>query len=49
MKKIVTMDKVYGDGSDHLACKKCGFCITCGDCKKFGCGSSISKKAKIKN
>lgn len=29
----LTMDKLYGDGSNHLACKKCGACITCGDCE----------------
>jgi len=33
-----TMDKVYGDGSDHECCEFCGLCITCGDCEKFGCG-----------
>ena len=31
------MDETYGDGSDHLCCPYCGFCITCGDCEKYGC------------
>ena len=35
---MVTMDEKYGDGSTHECCEKCGFCITCGDCKKLGCG-----------
>lgn len=35
---MVTMNEKYGDGSDHEACKKCGFCITCGDCDRDGCG-----------
>ena len=33
-----TMDDLYNDGSDHLVCPKCGYCIECGDCEKFGCG-----------
>jgi hypothetical protein len=36
--KPQTMDKVYHDGSGHLMCPKCGFCLPCGDCKKWGCG-----------
>lgn len=27
-----TMDMLYGDGSKHWACKKCGFCLDCKDC-----------------
>lgn len=30
---MTTMDERYGDGSDHIACDKCGQCIECGDCK----------------
>ena len=35
-----TMNDMYGDGSDHLVCEKCGLCITCGDC------SCNTKKAR---
>ena len=31
-KKSQTMNDKYGDGSDHAACEKCGWCIECGDC-----------------
>jgi hypothetical protein len=31
-KRKLTMDDKYGDGSKHLCCKTCGYCITCGDC-----------------
>lgn len=27
-----TMDEEYGDGSSHIYCPRCGFCLTCGDC-----------------
>lgn len=27
-----TMDEVYGDGSSHECCDRCGYCIECGDC-----------------
>lgn len=37
--KVKTMHDAYGDESDHPVCEKCGFCIKCGDCKGFGCGS----------
>lgn len=37
-RKELMMDDVYDDGSDHIVCEKCGFCIKCGDCKEFGCG-----------
>lgn len=30
--KNITMHDLYGDGSKHLACKKCGCCLTCKDC-----------------
>jgi len=33
-----TMDEEYGDGSEHVYCPICKFCITCGDCEKYGCG-----------
>lgn len=32
----VTMDSLYGDGSDHMACDSCGMCLLCHDCD---CGS----------
>ena len=35
-----TMDDLHGDGSDHPACPECGFCLTCGDCQKHGCGAT---------
>jgi hypothetical protein len=35
-----TMDSLYGDGSDHPVCEKCGFCRLCGDCDKHGCGQA---------
>ena len=31
----VTMDSLYGDGSDHQACRVCGYCVTCGDCPTY--------------
>lgn len=36
----MTMDGMYGDGSDHSACELCGFCVTCGDCVAHGCGAT---------
>lgn len=39
IKKFRTMDEEYGDGSNHIYCPCCGFCLTCGDCicdKTFG-------------
>lgn len=36
-----SMDDIYGDGAvDCKYCKKCGLCITCGDC--------VCKKQKFK-
>ena len=35
--KMKTMDDVHGDGSNHECCSECGFCVTCGDCEKYGC------------
>lgn len=29
---IPTMDSLYGDGSDHIACTICGMCLECSDC-----------------
>lgn len=29
---MVTMDDLYGDGSDHEACEGCGGCLECEDC-----------------
>lgn len=37
-RKGLVPDEVFDDGSEHLVCKDCGFCIKCGDCKEFGCG-----------
>jgi len=34
---MTTMNDEYGDGSDHICCDECGFCVTCGDCI---CGKS---------
>ena len=44
----------YGEPNDkigkHIVCDKCGFCIICGDCKKFGCGNKMSRlDTKAKN
>ena len=36
---VKTMDDQYGDGSDHEVCRRCGMCVTCGDCKQIGCGT----------
>ncbi len=37
------MHEEYGEPNDelgkHEVCEECGFCITCGDCKKYGCDS----------
>jgi len=42
-KKRLTMDDMYGDGSDCTACEKCGLCLSCGDCNIYGCGSTEYK------
>lgn len=51
--KNETMNDIYGDGSDHICCPKCGFCATCGDCEELGCGENgekqIRKKKRFKN
>lgn len=39
----ITNDDVWGDGSSHLICTNCKFCITCGDCVKHGCGKEEQK------
>jgi len=46
-----TMDEEYGDGSSHLCCSVCWFCVDCGDCKSFGCGleGKVGKGRKCKN
>ena len=31
--KKKTMNDLYGDGTDHLVCRKCGMCKTCKDCQ----------------
>lgn len=47
--KEKTMHEKYGELDDeigkHLCCEKCGYCITCGDCKKHGC-SQIKQHKK---
>ena len=36
---MATMDEYYNDGSKkHRVCPVCGFCRTCGDCERYGCG-----------
>lgn len=35
---MVTMDELYGNGSDHEVCQKCGECFECDDCE---CGFSL--------
>jgi len=44
-----TMDEEYGDGSNHICCEKCGYCLTCGDCGTFGCGRTkpLSEVVKV--
>jgi len=41
-----TMHETYGDCSEHLCCFSCGFCVECGDCNKYGCGSENKPKTK---
>jgi len=41
-----TMDEEYKDESNHRVCEECGYCIDCGDCNKFGCGTSKIIKNK---
>lgn len=41
---IKTMDNIYGDKSNHECCRLCGYCITCGDCEKYGCGAVAGDK-----
>ncbi len=40
-----TMHEKYGEPDDeigsHRHCSECDYCITCGDCVKFGCGKKI--------
>ena len=43
-KRKETMHERYGDGSDHKCCDKCGFCLDCGDCKRYGCGEQAKEK-----
>lgn len=33
----------FNDGSGHHECEKCGLCIECGDCAKYGCGKKEEK------
>ena len=41
---MATMNDIYNDGSNHEACQECGYCITCGDCVKYGCGEIEDEK-----
>ncbi len=45
--KSKTMHEAYGEPKgklgNHLVCEKCGYCINCGDCKKYGCGRGYKK------
>jgi len=36
-------DGIFEDGSGHHCCEKCGYCIECKDCDKYGCGSQSLK------
>ncbi len=49
---MTTMHEEYGEPNDkvgkHLCCGECGYCITCGDCRKFGCGKGYKIKHKTK-
>ena len=42
------MHETYGEPDDeigkHKLCNKCGLCIECGDCNKFGCGAKTYKR-----
>ena len=42
MSEQLTMDELYGDGSTHYACHKCGLCLHCGDCIAYGCGKKMA-------
>ena len=40
-------DGIFEDGSGHHCCEKCGYCIECKDCDKYGCGSqSLNRENK---
>lgn len=39
-------DEIFQDGSGHKSCGKCGYCIPCGDCDKYGCGSKAKEANK---
>lgn len=38
-----TMHTEYGEPNDeagkHECCEKCLYCVPCGDCKAYGCGT----------
>ena len=48
-KQVKTMHETYGEPNDkigkHFTCDKCGYCITCGDCKKYGCTKDTKNEA----
>lgn len=42
-----TMDDLYGDGSNHQTCSRCGMCLTCGDCAAHDCGQAPNISEEI--
>lgn len=46
------MHEEYGESNDkygkHKCCEKCGCCITCRDCKEYGCGLDNKSLRPIK-
>ncbi len=38
----------FEDGSGHVLCGNCGFCVDCNDCEKYRCGSQNTSKEKNK-
>ena len=44
-KKEITMNDMYKDNSNHIACQDCGFCITCKECI-CNINEGVNKKTK---
>jgi len=44
---MATMNETYGDktGIDHIACERCGCCVTCGDCRCEDADREVKIKA----
>ena len=38
MNNEVTIDCLICEEPKHETCSRCGYCVTCGDCDRFGCG-----------